>query len=109
MERVSVARMAPAKLQGWIYATRGMAASDSVSTKLNSYQYQDDVVKQIREKTLETLIRCPGCGEKCAWQNNPHRPFCSERCRTIDLGQWATEGYAIAGKPVPVNEEDPNV
>lgn len=58
---------------------------------------------------METLIRCPGCGQKSAWQNNPHRPFCSERCRTIDLGQWASAGYVIAGKPVPVDDEEPDV
>jgi len=27
--------------------------------------------------------------------NNPSRPFCSERCRLIDLGQWASENYRI--------------
>jgi hypothetical protein len=40
MERVSVARMATDKLQGRIYAARGMDASDSVSTELNSYTFQ---------------------------------------------------------------------
>jgi hypothetical protein len=38
MERVSVARMATAKLQGWIYAARGMGVSGSVSTELNRYE-----------------------------------------------------------------------
>jgi len=38
MERVSVARMATAKLQGWIHAARGMGVSGSVTTELNSYQ-----------------------------------------------------------------------
>ena len=37
MERVSVARMATAKLQGWIHAARGMGVSGSVTTELNSY------------------------------------------------------------------------
>jgi hypothetical protein len=37
MERVSVARMATAKLQGWIHAARGMGASGSVATELNNY------------------------------------------------------------------------
>jgi len=37
MERVSVARLATAKLHGWIHAARGMTVSDSVSTKLNKY------------------------------------------------------------------------
>jgi len=32
------------------------------------------------------------------WKDNPHRPFCSERCRQIDLGNWAAENYRIAGK-----------
>jgi len=39
MERVSVARMATAKLQGWIHAARGMGVSGSVTTELNSYQF----------------------------------------------------------------------
>jgi len=38
MERLAVARMATAKLQGWIHAARGMDASGSVSTELKSYQ-----------------------------------------------------------------------
>ena len=37
MERVSVARMVTAKLQGWIHAARGMGVSGSVTTELNSY------------------------------------------------------------------------
>jgi len=40
MERVSVARMATAKLQGWIHAARGMRVSGSVTTELNSYKPQ---------------------------------------------------------------------
>jgi hypothetical protein len=38
MERVSVARMATAKLQGWIHAARGMGVSGFASTELNSYK-----------------------------------------------------------------------
>jgi len=39
---------------------------------------------------------CPICGKTTAWsQDNPYRPFCSERCKLIDLGQWATESYRI--------------
>ncbi|MGH8631271.1 MAG: DNA gyrase inhibitor YacG [Burkholderiales bacterium] len=41
-------------------------------------------------------ITCPRCGEATIWhESNPYRPFCSERCKLIDLGQWATEGYRI--------------
>jgi endogenous inhibitor of DNA gyrase (YacG/DUF329 family) len=36
------------------------------------------------------------CGAPAPWSAaNPHRPFCSERCKLIDLGQWASESYRI--------------
>ena len=38
---------------------------------------------------------CPTCGEPTEWEGNPYRPFCSERCRLIDLGRWADEQYAV--------------
>jgi endogenous inhibitor of DNA gyrase (YacG/DUF329 family) len=33
--------------------------------------------------------------------NNPYRPFCSDRCRVLDLAGWASEKFRIAGDPVP--------
>jgi uncharacterized protein len=33
------------------------------------------------------------------WAGNPHRPFCSERCRLLDLGNWASERYCIPSPP----------
>jgi len=48
---------------------------------------------------MQAKIKCPQCSKVVTWQGNPHRPFCSERCRLIDLGQWADEAYAIAGPP----------
>lgn len=48
-------------------------------------------------------IACPMCGKAAAWsQENRWRPFCSERCKLIDLGQWATEKYRV-----PVNPAEP--
>ena len=44
-------------------------------------------------------IKCPQCKKPVSWQENPCRPFCSERCRLIDLGQWADESYRIKGAP----------
>lgn len=41
-------------------------------------------------------MRCPICKKEVAW-NDPNMPFCSDRCRTVDLGNWATEKYAIPG------------
>ncbi|MEK6744487.1 MAG: DNA gyrase inhibitor YacG [Nitrospirota bacterium] len=43
-------------------------------------------------------VRCPVCKKETAWKDNPFRPFCSERCRMIDLGRWAAEEYRIAGE-----------
>jgi uncharacterized protein len=41
-------------------------------------------------------VVCPGCGTGLVWsRDNPWRPFCSERCKLIDLGQWATGAYRI--------------
>ena len=48
------------------------------------------------ESSKPRTVVCPGCGAALVWsQDNPHRPFCSERCKLIDLGQWATGGYRI--------------
>lgn len=41
-------------------------------------------------------ITCPTCGQKNTWlPDNKFRPFCSERCRLIDLGEWASESYRV--------------
>jgi endogenous inhibitor of DNA gyrase (YacG/DUF329 family) len=37
---------------------------------------------------------------------NPWRPFCSERCRTVDLGGWASESYRIPAQPEEDRPED---
>ncbi|WP_310493977.1 DNA gyrase inhibitor YacG [Dechloromonas sp.] len=43
-------------------------------------------------------VRCPQCGEDAIWgPENPWRPFCSERCKQIDLGCWASDSYRIGG------------
>lgn len=40
-------------------------------------------------------IKCPTCGKLTTWQENEFRPFCSERCKLIDLGRWASEQYKV--------------
>ncbi len=42
-------------------------------------------------------IICPVCKQKSEWQGNPYRPFCSKRCKLIDLGAWASGEYVIDG------------
>jgi hypothetical protein len=53
-------------------------------------------------------VRCPQCQHEIEWRERwPQRPFCSERCRLIDLGSWADESYRIAGKEnLPPGEYD---
>ena len=46
---------------------------------------------------MKTELKCPQCKTDVEWQGNPSRPFCSERCRLIDLGHWADESYCVAG------------
>lgn len=49
----------------------------------------------------EISLSCPTCDAKIKWSEKyPHRPFCSERCKLIDLGEWATEGHVIAGDSI---------
>jgi len=55
---------------------------------------------------MKTEIKCPQCNKPVSWQDNPDRPFCSERCRLLDLGRWADESYRIAGKSQDTLSED---
>jgi endogenous inhibitor of DNA gyrase (YacG/DUF329 family) len=51
-------------------------------------------------------MKCPIC-KKDVDLKSPEAPFCSERCRLIDLGKWASEEYRIPAEPaVPEVEED---
>jgi uncharacterized protein len=51
-------------------------------------------------------VTCPQCRGRAVYdESNPYRPFCSERCKLIDLGDWATERYAIPGEPVEPSPE----
>jgi endogenous inhibitor of DNA gyrase (YacG/DUF329 family) len=56
-------------------------------------------------------IQCPTCEKLGTWKpENAFRPFCSYRCKLIDLGEWADEGHRIPGEPahVPDNNDDEN-
>jgi uncharacterized protein len=45
---------------------------------------------------MKKLVKCPRCGKEVEYStSNLFRPFCSERCQLIDLGQWAEGKYAI--------------
>ncbi|WP_406947222.1 DNA gyrase inhibitor YacG [Psychrobacter ciconiae] len=48
---------------------------------------------------------CPNCGKKTVWQDNAFKPFCSERCKLIDLGAWASEDYRLPADTAPFSDE----
>jgi len=46
---------------------------------------------------MSTEVNCPNCGKKVLWdaQKSPFRPFCCERCKLSDFGDWANEKHTI--------------
>jgi len=47
-------------------------------------------------KDTTKAIKCPICNKPNTWhKDNNYRPFCSERCRLIDLGEWFEESYKV--------------
>jgi len=55
-----------------------------------------------RKRTLK--LRCPIC-KKAVRNGDPEFPFCSDRCRAIDLGKWASGDYVIASPVVDTEEQ----
>lgn len=54
--------------------------------------------------TKSKTIACPSCKKATSYSpDNPFRPFCSQRCKLIDLGLWASEQYAI---PTVIQDDD---
>jgi endogenous inhibitor of DNA gyrase (YacG/DUF329 family) len=52
-----------------------------------------------------TRVKCPTCQREIVWADALFRPFCSERCRLIDLGAWLSEQHKIAGESLPEETE----
>jgi endogenous inhibitor of DNA gyrase (YacG/DUF329 family) len=53
---------------------------------------------------MPTVVRCPICGAQVRF-NDPNMPFCSDRCRLLDLGNWASEKYVIGSERIDELEE----
>jgi hypothetical protein len=54
------------------------------------------------------IVTCPTCGKEHAWDTgNRFRPFCSERCRLIDLGKWANEEYRVEQRERDSGDQEP--
>lgn len=53
-------------------------------------------------------VSCPHCDKPVVWvEASSWRPFCSERCKLIDLGAWASEEYSVASEtPSPMDDLD---
>lgn len=55
------------------------------------------------------FVPCPNCKKLAEFSpNNRYRPFCSERCKMIDLGDWANENYRISDKKTATDIEETN-
>lgn len=55
----------------------------------------------------DLIVECPTCQKKVEWKaENKYRPFCSDRCRLIDLGEWANEEKQIAAvEDIPFSDQ----
>jgi endogenous inhibitor of DNA gyrase (YacG/DUF329 family) len=59
---------------------------------------------------MAPIVDCPTCGKKVEWsEKNKYRPFCSERCKQIDLGAWAEEKYVIPAVNPPTDPDDDSI
>ena len=56
-------------------------------------------VEKVAGDPKDLFVSCPTCGTQVAWsERSEWRPFCSERCRLIDLGAWFSEERGIPGE-----------
>lgn len=52
-------------------------------------------------------LRCPTCGVRFSVESSQALPFCSERCRQVDLGRWLNEQHGLPRIPDPEDDEPP--
>jgi uncharacterized protein len=58
---------------------------------------------------MPTTVPCPTCKVPVIWTSESRfRPFCSERCRLLDLGEWLTEGHVVSEPLDAFPAEDPD-
>ena len=61
------------------------------------------------EPAAPRQVPCPACRQPALYAPaNPWRPFCSERCRRLDLGAWASESYRVAAAPPEADDDAPD-
>lgn len=59
--------------------------------------------ESIESRSAERATRCPACDR--SFTSSTSRPFCSDRCKLIDLGRWLGEEYAVAGEPAIIVDD----
>lgn len=52
------------------------------------------------------LVKCPNCGKEVEFSGNEFRPFCSERCKLLDFGDWADGKYSLPAETADLSDED---
>lgn len=61
---------------------------------------QPEATKPSADSDILRHVRCPCCGGDSLYApSNPARPFCSERCKNMDFGAWASESFRVPAPP----------
>lgn len=56
--------------------------------------------------SIRRIVTCPTCGGDSVYSSeNPYRPFCSDRCKNVDFGAWASESYRVESRPTSADIE----
>jgi hypothetical protein len=64
----------------------------------------------VNNTTKKRIVACPQCAKDAEFSpQNVYRPFCSERCKLIDLGEWAMEEKRIPGEPLLLDDENGDI
>ncbi|MGR9099278.1 MAG: DNA gyrase inhibitor YacG [Gammaproteobacteria bacterium] len=59
-------------------------------------------------ESVAKIVKCPNCGKPVPWiHSQKFKPFCSERCKLIDLGEWVMEEKKIPGDSVESDQDPP--
>ncbi|MFV0388354.1 MAG: DNA gyrase inhibitor YacG [Pyrinomonadaceae bacterium] len=54
------------------------------------------------------IVKCPTCSKRNEYEGNEFRPFCSNRCKLLDFGEWEEGTYSLPVQSISLSEEDLN-
>ncbi len=75
------------------------------SVKLAAIRIESEMRNREASPSIPMILKCPRCGKETESAGNPYRPFCSERCKLIDLGDWISGTYRISRKSEAEDED----